>query len=185
MFDDVLKTVLAVGVMCLVSFWAVTNRHMLYEAAGLMPAQNTEQQTQNVALKTAQKPQKTTSSGGRVSIPKSARDGQFWTEARVNNRIVNFLVDTGAGSIALTPDDAKSAGINPRQLDYDVIIRTANGEGRAARVSLKSVRVGTIRVKNVEALVVEDGLSVSLLGMTFLGEIKKIEVTPDAMVLRN
>ena len=185
MFNDVLKTVLATGIICLVSFWAVTNRHMLYEKAGLMPTQNTEPKARNDAPQNIQHPQKTTSSGGRVSIPKSPRDGQFWTDARVNNRNVNFLVDTGAGSIALTPKDAKAAGINPRQLDYDVIIRTANGEGRAARVMLKSVRVGTIRVKNVEALVVEDGLSTSLLGMTFLGEIKKIEVTPNAMVLRD
>lgn len=185
MFDDVLKTVVGVGAICLLSFLAATNRGVIYESIGLTPKIQAQQQANIAADRNVAEPLNTTSTGGRVSIPKSLRDGQFWTEARVNNRVVKFLVDTGAGSVALTPKDAKVAGIKLNQLDYDVIIRTANGEGRAARVFLKSVKVGSIRVKNVEALVVEKGLSTSLLGMTFLGEIKKIEVTSDAMLLRN
>lgn len=185
MFDDILKTVLGVGVVCLAGFWAISNRHAIYETAGLTPKSASETSAQTMSVRTATKNPKTTSSGGRVTIPKSPRDGQFWTEARVNNRKVEFLIDTGASSVALTPKDAKAAGINPRQLDFNVVIHTANGEGRAARATLKSVKIGSIRVKNVEALVVEQGLSTSLLGMTFLGAIDKIEVTPDAMVLRN
>ena len=185
MFDDVLKTVIGVGVICFMGFLALMNRSAIYDVIGLTPKIHAQQQANIAAERNVLEPPKTTSTGGRVSIPKSPHDGQFWTEARVNNRIINFLVDTGAGSVALTPKDAKVAGIKLNQLDYNVIIRTANGEGRAARVFLKSVRVGTIRVKNVEALIVEKGLSTSLLGMTFLGEIKKIEVTADAMLLRN
>lgn len=191
MLDDVIKTVVGVGVVCLIGFYAVQNRDTLYAAAGLdlRAAENQH----SVDRQAKRKPQiqsvttapQTTSTGGKVRIPKNPRDGQFWTDGQVNNRSVKFLIDTGASAIALTPEDARRSGINPRRLDYDIRINTANGEGRAASVTLDSVRIGNIRVKNVEAMVVEDGLSVSLLGMTYLGQIEKIEVTPEMMILDN
>jgi len=55
----------------------------------------------------------------------------------------------------------------------------------AARTSLKHIKVGSIKVKDVDAFVIPEGLHVSLLGMTYLGAIKKIEVSSDEMVLRN
>lgn len=187
MLDDVIKTVVAVGVVCLVGFYAMQNRGTLYEAAGidLKPAETRQGEMRAPQIQSLTQAPKTTASGGKVRIPKNPRDGQFWTDGKVNNRSVNFLVDTGASSIALTPEDARRSGINPRRLDYDIRISTANGEGRAASVTLDSVKIGNIRVKNVEAMVVEQGLSVSLLGMTYLGQIEKIEVTPEMMILDN
>lgn len=119
-----------------------------------------------------------------VTLRKNTNDGQFWTQARVNTGSVRFLVDTGAGMVALTEMDAKKAGIKTRDLVYDLPIRTAGGENMAARIVLDRVSVGAITVKDVDAMVVPTGLDVSLLGMTYLGELQSIQATPDALTLR-
>ena len=58
------------------------------------------------------------------------------------------------------------------------------GEARAARVSLDSVSVAGARLDDVEAYVIESGLEVSLLGMTYLGRLQKFEATRTALILR-
>lgn len=119
-----------------------------------------------------------------VTIPKNPQDGQFWTQARVNTGSIRFLVDTGAGMVALTERDAKKAGIKTRNLDYDVPISTAGGENMAARVTLDRISVGAITVKNVDALIVPEGLDISLLGMTYLGELQSVQANRNTMTLR-
>ena len=52
--------------------------------------------------------------------------------AEVNGAPVRFLVDTGASLVFLTPDDARAAGLTPRDLDYTQRVDTCNGTVRAA-----------------------------------------------------
>ncbi|WP_418151925.1 TIGR02281 family clan AA aspartic protease [Litorimonas sp. RW-G-Af-16] len=104
--------------------------------------------------------------------------------SRVNSGHVKFLVDTGASSVALTYEDARKAGIKVRDLRYNVPISTAGGTNYAAYVKLDSVSLGAITIRDVDALVVKDGLTVSLLGMTYLGQLQKVEATPNALLLR-
>ncbi|MEM9600848.1 MAG: TIGR02281 family clan AA aspartic protease, partial [Pseudomonadota bacterium] len=61
---------------------------------------------------------------------------------------------------------------------------TANGRTYAAKVVLDEIRIGGIVVRDVTALVVQDGLHISLLGMTFLGELQRVEATPTQLILR-
>jgi aspartyl protease family protein len=99
--------------------------------------------------------------------------GHFQTEARVEGRLIDFLVDTGASSIALRESSAAMLGIHPSAREYSIKMQTANGVGKAARVQLGRVEVGGITVRNVDALVVPDeSLSTNLLGMTFLSQVK-------------
>ena len=119
-----------------------------------------------------------------VTLQKNQSDGQFWTQARVNTGTVRFLVDTGAGMVALTEVDAKKAGIKTRDLVYDLPIRTAGGDNMAARIVLDRISVGAITIKNVDAMVVPTGLDVSLLGMTYLGELQSVQASPTSMTLR-
>ncbi len=123
-------------------------------------------------------------SGSVLSIPKNPRDGQFWADGRVNSGHVRFLVDTGASSVALTYMDAQKAGIKVRDLNYNVPINTAGGRNYAAYVRLDHVTLGAITIRDVDAMVVKDGLHVSLLGMTYLGQLQKVEATPNALLLR-
>jgi aspartyl protease family protein len=118
-----------------------------------------------------------------ASISK-ASDGHFWAEAEVNGERVRFLVDTGATAVALTAADAERLGFAPKELDYAYTVTTASGPARAAQIKLASISVAGARIPNVEALVIEKGLDTSLLGMTYLGRLSRIEATPQALILR-
>lgn len=47
-------------------------------------------------------------------------------------------------------------------------VNTANGRAPAYRVKLDSVKIGTIELNQVDALIQENGLPIALLGMSFL-----------------
>jgi aspartyl protease family protein len=120
--------------------------------------------------------------GAPAEISKRS-DGHFWAEAEVNGRWVHCLVDTGATAVALTQADASRLGLDPASLTYDIPVNTANGATSAARVDLPHVSVAGARVDHVAAMVVKDGLSQSLLGMSYLGRLSSFEATPTALVL--
>ena len=94
------------------------------------------------------------------------------------------MVDTGASVIALTPQDAQKAGIRLQDLEYNVIVNTANGETKAARIQLRDVAIGTVTLRDVDAVIVQKGLSHSLLGMSYLGRLQKVEASPNQLLLR-
>ena len=119
-----------------------------------------------------------------VSIPKNKRSGQYHYKGRVNSGYVDFLVDTGASAVALTPADAQKAGVRAADLKYNVPISTAGGRNYAARVTLDQVALGGIILRDVEAFVVKEGLETSLLGMTWLGQLQEVKATPNALLLR-
>lgn len=123
-------------------------------------------------------------SASAVSIPKDTRSGQYHYKGRVNSGYVDFLVDTGASAVALTAADARKAGIRESELSYNVPISTAGGRNYAARVTLDQVALGGIILRDVDALVVKNGLETSLLGMTWLGQLQEVKATPNALLLR-
>jgi aspartyl protease family protein len=113
-------------------------------------------------------------------------NGHFETKARINHRSVSVLVDTGASAVALSYEDAESVGLKPRNLDFNVKVSTANGEGTAARVMLTNVEIGGVRVRDVEGLVLQKGaMRGTLLGMSFLGRLKSFSVEDGKLVLKN
>ena len=124
----------------------------------------------------------TTTNTHMTAIPK-AKDGHFWANATVNTRAVRFLVDTGATVVALTPADAQRLGFDAKSLTYDREVTTANGKTYAATVNLSVVGIGQSTVRNVDAMVVKDGLTTSLLGMSYLGRLSRFEATPSSLIL--
>ena len=113
-------------------------------------------------------------------------NGHYVTQARINHSSVDVLVDTGASAVALSYEDAERVGLKPRSLDFNVKVSTANGEGSAARVMLKNVEIGGVRVRDVEGLVLQKGaMRGTLLGMSFLGRLKSFSVEDGKLVLKN
>jgi aspartyl protease family protein len=113
-----------------------------------------------------------------------AADGHYRADAMIDGRAVRVLVDTGASVVALTRDDALRLGIRLQPEDFISPVNTASGPARAARVILPSVTVGGARIERVEAMVVEKGLTQSLLGMSYLGRLSGFEATPQGLTLR-
>ena len=112
--------------------------------------------------------------------------GHFTTTARINNTPIQVLVDTGASTVALSFEDAEKAGLRPNTLKFDVPVNTANGTGRAALVKLRKVEIGSIRVPNVDGMVLQKGVfSGTLLGMSFLGRLTGFSVENGKLILKN
>jgi aspartyl protease family protein len=106
--------------------------------------------------------------------------GHVVLTASVNGALVRFLVDTGASTVALSPADARAAGLNPSALAFDKTTTTANGVVRVAAVMLREIRIEQLSVENVPA-VVDANLSGSLLGMSFLSRLKSFEMREGAL----
>jgi len=124
------------------------------------------------------------SHGRTVEVARTSA-GDFAIAAQINGAHVPMVLDTGASSVVLTPDDAKAAGLPLDLLNYTVSIDTANGRARAAPVTLDHITIGGLEERSVEALVVQPGqLRTSLLGMSFLNRLQSWQVSGDRLVLK-
>jgi aspartyl protease family protein len=107
----------------------------------------------------------------RLSIAKGI-GGHYWVAGSVNGQTVQFLVDTGATSVALNDAHARRLGIDYRVTGRPLQVSTASGVTRGWRVTLDRVKVGDLEVLGVDAVVLEGGApSDALLGMSFLGRV--------------
>lgn len=112
-------------------------------------------------------------------------DGHFAVRASVNGQSMTLMVDTGASSVVLKPADAERAGIDLDTLQYTVPVDTANGTAYTAAVRLRSLAVGPLVVRNVDALVARPGtVKENLLGMSFLRRLRSYEFANDFLTLR-
>jgi aspartyl protease family protein len=110
--------------------------------------------------------------------------GHFVVRALVNGRPVEFLADTGASGIVLSPADARRLGVDIDALDYDRMAETANGVGRSARWRADSLAVGGLRLEDVEMEVNQAPMSVSLLGMDFFRRLDSFRVENGRLYMR-
>lgn len=104
--------------------------------------------------------------GTRIVLTESG-GGHFMTAGQINGRAVQFMVDTGATSIAMGVADAERAGI-AYKTGQPVHISTANGNTQGFRITLNSVRIGDVEVYDVAAVVTPQPMPFLLLGNSFL-----------------
>jgi len=117
---------------------------------------------------------------GRPSVTLSAdARGHFVSEGAVNGAPIRFVVDTGATLVALPASEANRIGIDYRKARI-VITHTAAGAVPVYQVRFDSVRVGDIELAGVDGVVVESGLDVALLGMSFL---RRVEMRNDGQLM--
>ena len=123
------------------------------------------------------------SQDGTIIIPKEI-DGHFHLTLTINDRPIDFLVDTSASDIVLTRKDAARVGFDPNRLDYWGMANTANGTVRLATIRLENVRLGEFIDKNIRASVNKAPMEKSLLGMRYLSKFSAIEISNDQMILK-
>ena len=130
-----------------------------------------EQAGKRVILRVGDAP---VSTGGGSSISRGTRivltagsGGHFVTAGQINGKSVQFMVDTGATSIAMGAQDAERAGINYKAGQM-IGISTANGNTQGYRIKLNSVRIGDVEVFDVDAVVTPQAMPYMLLGNSFL-----------------
>lgn len=112
-------------------------------------------------------------------------DGHYRVEAQVNGVTERLLIDTGASMVLLPYESVAEIGIDPESLDFRVPVTTANGKSTVAPITIASIRIGPIEVKNVSAAVAHPGrLKMGLLGMSFLDKLEETSFRGDRLILR-
>ncbi|WP_425549546.1 retropepsin-like aspartic protease family protein [Acidovorax lacteus] len=122
----------------------------------------------------------TRANGRRVVLSADGR-GHFVSLGQINGRTMQYMVDTGASTVAIGVSDAERMGLDYRQ-GQRVTMGTANGVAQGWRIVLDTVRLGDVMLYGVEAVVTPQPMPFVLLGNNVLGEFKMTR-TPDQMVL--
>lgn len=99
---------------------------------------------------------------------------------QINGRSVQFMVDTGATTVAMSQADADRIGLDYRNGTRGMA-STANGLVPVTQVVLTSVRLGDVEVANVQATVMPMQMPYILLGNSFL---TRFQMKRDNDVLR-
>lgn len=108
----------------------------------------------------------------QASISKGV-GGHYWVAGSIEGHPVQFLVDTGATTVAMNEGQARRLGIDYRVVGTPMVAGTAGGNVRGWRIRLDSVKVAGIVVLGVDASVLEgDSPTEVLLGMSFLSQVR-------------
>ncbi|WP_277052186.1 retropepsin-like aspartic protease family protein [Zestomonas thermotolerans] len=98
--------------------------------------------------------------------------GHYWVAGSINGRSVQFLVDTGATSVAMNEAQARRLGLDFRVDGQPMVVNTASGTAKAWRLKANSVKVGPLELLGVETVVLEgESPTEVLLGMSFLNRV--------------
>jgi aspartyl protease family protein len=122
-----------------------------------------------------------TSNDGSVELDRN-HDGHFYADVQINGSPVHMLVDTGATAIALSRDDARSAGIATSIGMNDVVGKGADGDVHGEYVKIDRIELGPKTVEGLDAIILNSGQQ-SLLGQSFLAKFDSVEIHGDKMVL--
>jgi aspartyl protease family protein len=124
----------------------------------------------------------TPSQDGSLDIPRS-EDGHFYADVDVNGTKIHMLVDTGASVVALSREDARSAGIATSIGMPNVVGQGADGSVHGEVTTVERMSLGNAKTESVPVIVLNSG-GQSLLGQSFLARFASVEIHGDTMTLR-
>lgn len=121
--------------------------------------------------------EKISRSGRKVTLASNVY-GHYIVQAEINRAKVELLTDTGATYVALNYETALQLGLNESNLRFTSRSSTANGIARVAPVTLDYVRIGSIVLHDVKAVIAEPGkMTQNLLGMSFISRLTGFELS--------
>lgn len=124
----------------------------------------------------------TTTTVAATTIVPRAADGLFYVTLQVNEKPVRFMVDTGASMVVLSRSDARKAGISTRD-ESPVLLRTASGSVNASKVSVRRIAHAHQTYHQIESVVSDNELPVSLLGQSLLSRLGTVSFNGDSMTI--
>lgn len=131
----------------------------------------------------AERPAPAAVTGRAVRMETDGR-GHFIGEFRLNGRAVEAMIDTGASVVAINRTTARRIGLTPANSDFIHPVSTANGTTHAAPALIDRIEIGGIAVRDVQAVVLDDAaLSGTLIGMSFLGKLRRYQVENGRLLL--
>lgn len=104
----------------------------------------------------------------KVLVIGQGSGGHYYIDGAVNDSFLNFVVDTGATTVALPLAVAANANMKCKQ---GVAMQTGNGVTRGCTVTIEKLKFGSFTLKYVDAVVMPN-LSQPLLGMNVLKQFR-------------
>jgi aspartyl protease family protein len=99
--------------------------------------------------------------------------GLYRVAGEINGFPVVFLIDTGATHIAMSSVQAEYLGLLDQVNNEGKLAISAAGPLKTYRIQLQQVKVGTIKLNHLEAIIVEGEYPLDiLLGMNFLSQVE-------------
>lgn len=117
---------------------------------------------------------------GREILIAAGPGGHFVTSGQINGKPVQFMVDTGATTVAMGRGEAERLGIDWKSGQRS-LAQTAGGVVASYGVQLTSVRIGDVEVFGVNATILPAEMPVVLLGNSFLS---RFAMRRDANVMK-
>lgn len=114
-------------------------------------------------------------------VPLEKQNGVRYLWIEINGIKLKFIFDTGASNICISPAEA-TVLYRQSTLDKSDILDTeyfqdATGKiSEGTKINLRSVKIGNIELKNIEATVIDNVNAPLLLGQSLLEKIGKIEI---------
>src|SRR5881628_1672404 len=145
-----LITIFAVGVIASM-LGHLPSQRAQQEVITVSTARSTDDvgRTQNVTAES-------TSQDGALDIPRSG-NGHFYADVDVNGSKLHMLVDTGASQIALSREDARSAGIATSIGMPNIIGEGADGSVHGEVATADSISLGNAKAESMPVLVLNSG----------------------------
>ena len=185
-----MKRPILIGLFLAVIF-AVVGINMVAPSSDKMPRSSTASNPWSVDYDQSQSVTGTARTSRTMSKPRGgqvvlrrADDLHFYANVNLDGTIVHMVVDTGASGIALTRKDAEAIGLNVDSLPFGGIADTAGGQVPFYRTVIARVSIDGVEVRNVDAGVISEGLSISLLGQSYLAKLNEVSIKGDTMTLR-
>jgi aspartyl protease family protein len=119
--------------------------------------------------------------GGDRIVLQLGRGGHFFGQARINGKMAEFMVDTGATALGIGQAEAERLGIRWQE-GQRVMMNTANGVVPGYVIRLNSVSVNGVEVFGVDAVVGAAPMPYILLGNSFLSRFQ-MQRDSDRMIL--
>lgn len=119
--------------------------------------------------------------GRHTKVSMRQEGGVYFVPIIVNGLNLDFIFDTGASSICISLAEATVMARQGKITDDDIVGKTqfsdANGDVSVGTVVvLRSVQIGDIVLKNVEATIVDNMQAPLLLGQTALAKFGKVTI---------
>ena len=112
-----------------------------------------------------------------------AQDGHYYLDIKIKNQLVRFMIDTGASDLVIDEKIALKLGYNLKNINYNKVFQTANGQSYGASIDFDEVEVSGIKFYNVQGSITNSNLVTPLLGMSFLQKFYKYEFYRDKLIL--
>lgn len=119
--------------------------------------------------------------GKRRIVLHASSHGHFRTPGQINGRTVDFLVDTGASVVSISQSQADAIGLK-YQDGTRIVLSTANGQVVGWQTRLDRVRLGSVEIFGIEAMVSPSSMPYVLLGNSYLTRFQMTR-TNDELVL--